>query len=94
VCSSDLSTNNNLLQIPSQSVPAKPSGDMPPPAPGVPGIEVPKLELDTAKKEKTMAEFLLMMDNYAPIVKFNGYFLCNFLLTRFFFLGTDTRCSN
>jgi hypothetical protein len=64
------STNNNSLQLPSQSSPAKQNGDMPPPAHNIPVIDVPKLELDTTKKEKTMAEFLLMMDNYAPIVKF------------------------
>ncbi|KAI8078437.1 transcription initiation factor TFIID 23-30kDa subunit-domain-containing protein [Thamnidium elegans] len=41
---------------------------MPPPAtPAIPTIEVPKLEVEN-KKEKTMAEFLALMDNYAPII--------------------------
>lgn len=67
-----MSDTNNTLQIPTHT---KTQGDMPPPqvplqVPTLPTIEVPKIELD-AKKEKTMAEFLASMDNYAPIVKKN-----------------------
>jgi hypothetical protein len=80
------STNNNSLQIPSQSTPVKQNGDMSAPAPTIPVVEAPKLELDTTKKEKTMAEFLLMMDNYAPIVKLQiTTFFYNSGLTLFFF---------
>lgn len=57
-----MSDSNNTLQIPSQST--RNNSDMPSP----PTIEVPKIEPDT-KKEKTMAEFLATMDNYAPIVR-------------------------
>jgi hypothetical protein len=70
-------SSRNTLQIPSSSSQQqqqqhnnnnnnnnKNNEDMPPPSVT---IEVPKLEVDN-KKEKTMAEFLAMMDNYAPIV--------------------------
>lgn len=77
------STNNNSLQIPSQSAPAKQNENVPAPTNNVPVIEVPKLELDTTKKEKTMAEFLLMMDNYAPIVKFRSYSCIQLLIDAF-----------
>ncbi|GAA5805705.1 hypothetical protein HPULCUR_011229 [Helicostylum pulchrum] len=54
----------NSLQLPN----ANKTSDMPPPAtPAIPTIEVPKLEVEN-KKEKTMAEFLALMDNYAPII--------------------------
>ncbi|GAA5815087.1 hypothetical protein MFLAVUS_008593 [Mucor flavus] len=54
----------NSLQLPN----ANKTNDMPPPAtPAIPTIEVPKLEVEN-KKEKTMAEFLALMDNYAPII--------------------------
>ncbi|KAG2194880.1 transcription initiation factor TFIID 23-30kDa subunit-domain-containing protein [Mucor mucedo] len=67
-----MSDSNNTLQIPTHT---KNPGDMPPPQtpasqaqiPTLPTIEVPKIEPD-AKKEKTMAEFLATMDNYAPII--------------------------
>lgn len=60
-----MSDPNNTLQIPSQTT-NRNNADMPPP----PIIEVPKIEPDT-KKEKTMAEFLATMDNYAPIVRYS-----------------------
>ncbi|KAI8882809.1 transcription initiation factor IID, TAF10 subunit [Backusella circina FSU 941] len=61
------SSENNSLQVPNQAKPQqekKPlNTDMPPPM-----LEVPKLEMDTNKREKSMGEFLAMMDNYAPII--------------------------
>lgn len=57
---SESSNNNNSLQLPTTQTGTDTV---------TPTIEVPKVE-DTAKKEKTMAEFLAMMDNYAPIVKY------------------------
>ena len=56
------SNTNNTLQIPTTAK----SNNTSLPAPPV--IEVPKLELDTSRKDKPMGEFLAMMDNYAPIV--------------------------
>ncbi|CAO3621582.1 unnamed protein product [Mucor hiemalis] len=55
---SESSNNNNSLQLPTTQTGTDTV---------TPTIEVPKVE-DTTKKEKTMAEFLAMMDNYAPII--------------------------
>lgn len=67
--SSNSNSNNNSLQLPTANThhnhhhaETSSTATSQPPA-----IEVPRVE-DMAKKEKTMAEFLAMMDNYAPIV--------------------------
>lgn len=70
------SSQNNTLQVPGTH-----KTDMPPPSlpnaassSSTPAVilplvtEPPKIDFDSTKKEKTMAEFLAMMDNYAPIV--------------------------
>lgn len=76
-------SNSNSLQLPTASSSNnKNNGNMPPPAlptVALPAIEVPKIELEH-KKEKNMAEFLAMMDNYAPVVNTTNAYHTNTIL--------------
>jgi hypothetical protein len=77
-------SDNNSLQVPNQTKPQqekKPlNTDMPPPM-----LEVPKLEMDTNKREKSMGEFLAMMDNYAPIVNTHIHYMYTFIKLNLFY---------
>ncbi|KAI9485779.1 MAG: transcription initiation factor IID TAF10 subunit [Benjaminiella poitrasii] len=60
-------TSNNLLQVPSTSTTNNTSTPSLSP-PTLPVIPPPSLVDVPLRKEKTMAEFLATMDNYAPII--------------------------
>lgn len=64
---SSSNNNNNSLQLPTANTHHNHAETSSTATAQPPTMEVPRVE-DMAKKEKTMAEFLAMMDNYAPIV--------------------------
>ncbi|CEP16533.1 hypothetical protein [Parasitella parasitica] len=63
--------NTNFLQVPNHGAPHNGSNNnsevlTSPTQSSM--IEVPRLEFDNTRKLKTMAEFLAIMDNYAPVI--------------------------
>lgn len=67
----EASSSNNSLQVPNKEPSSQHDVSM---------LDIPMTE-SAPKKEKTMGEFLAMMDNYAPIVNATMTVLLSGLLT-------------